>query len=42
MLLLIGDDLSQPLTGATIDLAETSEGTELVIMKPQTSRDGRH
>jgi len=42
VLLLIGDDLSQPLTGATIDLAETSEGTGLVIMKPQTSPDGRH
>jgi Fe-S cluster assembly iron-binding protein IscA len=42
VLLLIGDDLSQPLTGATIDLAETSEGTGLVIMKPQTSQDGRH
>jgi len=35
VLLLIGDNVSQPLAGATIDLAETPEGERLVVMKPQ-------
>jgi Fe-S cluster assembly iron-binding protein IscA len=40
VLLLIGDDVSQPLAGATIDLAETPEGQRLVVTKPQWPRNG--
>ena len=35
VLLLIGDDLSQPLQGATIDLTDTPEGARLVVTRPQ-------
>jgi len=34
-LLLIGEDVSEPLDGATIDLTETPQGAQLVITKPQ-------
>jgi Fe-S cluster assembly iron-binding protein IscA len=34
-LLLIGEDVSEPLDRATIDLTETPEGAQLVIMKPK-------
>jgi Fe-S cluster assembly iron-binding protein IscA len=34
VLLLIGEEASQPLEGATIDLAETPEGARLVVTKP--------
>jgi Fe-S cluster assembly iron-binding protein IscA len=40
VLLLIGDDVSQPLAGATIDLAETPEGRRLVVTKPHGSSEG--
>jgi Fe-S cluster assembly iron-binding protein IscA len=35
VLLLIGDDVSQPLQGATIDLTDTPEGARLVVTGPQ-------
>jgi len=34
VLLLIGEEASQPLDGATIDLAETPEGDRLIVSKP--------
>lgn len=34
VLLLIGEEVSQPLEGATIDLTETPEGARLVVTKP--------
>jgi Fe-S cluster assembly iron-binding protein IscA len=34
-LLLIGEEVSEPLAGATIDLAETPEGARLVVTKPE-------
>jgi Fe-S cluster assembly iron-binding protein IscA len=40
VLLLIGDDVSQPLAGATIDLAETPEGERLVVTKSQWPLNG--
>ncbi len=39
VLLLIGEEASQPLDGATIDLAETSEGAQLIVTKPDLSED---
>ena len=39
-LLFIGEEASQPLDGATIDLAETPEGTHLVVTKPDASPNG--
>ena len=39
VLLLIGEEASQPLDGATIDLAETPEGDRLVVSKPETLAD---
>src|SRR5919108_4226733 len=43
-LLLIGEDVSEPLEGATIDLTDTPHGAELVITKPQLQSpiDGSH
>jgi Fe-S cluster assembly iron-binding protein IscA len=43
-LLLIGEDVFEPLDGATIDLTETPQGAELVITKPQPQypMDGSH
>ena len=35
VLLLIGTEASQPLDGATIDLAETPEGAQLVCTRPE-------
>jgi Fe-S cluster assembly iron-binding protein IscA len=35
VLLLIGEEASQPLDGATIDLAETPQGAQLVVTKPE-------
>jgi Fe-S cluster assembly iron-binding protein IscA len=40
VLLLIGEDASQPLDGATIDLAQTSEGTQLILTKPELPANG--
>ena len=40
VLLLIGDDVAQPLAGATIDLAKTPEGERLVVTKPRSPADG--
>jgi Fe-S cluster assembly iron-binding protein IscA len=40
VLLLIGEEVSQPLDGATIDLAETPEGAHLVVTKPDVPLDG--
>jgi Fe-S cluster assembly iron-binding protein IscA len=40
VLLLIGEDASQPLDGATIDLAQTPEGARLVVTKPHLPADG--
>jgi hypothetical protein len=40
VLLLIGRDVSKPLDGATIDLAETAEGARLVLTKPNAPMDG--
>jgi Fe-S cluster assembly iron-binding protein IscA len=40
VLLLIGEEASQPLDGATIDLAETPEGTHLVLTKANLPEDG--
>ena len=40
VLLLIGEEVSQPLDGATIDLAETPEGAHLVVTKPDVPVDG--
>jgi len=40
VLLLIGQDVSKPLDGATIDLAETAEGARLVLTKPNAPMDG--
>ena len=37
---LIGEEASQPLEGATIDLAETPEGTHLVVTKANPPEDG--
>jgi Fe-S cluster assembly iron-binding protein IscA len=34
VLLLIGEDASQPLDGATIDLEQTPEGAQLIVTKP--------
>jgi Fe-S cluster assembly iron-binding protein IscA len=34
VLLLIGEEVLQPLDGATIDLAETPEGAHLVVINP--------
>ena len=34
VLLLFGEEASQPLDGATIDLAETPEGDRLIVSKP--------
>jgi Fe-S cluster assembly iron-binding protein IscA len=39
VLLLIGDNVSQPLQGATIDLTDTAEGARLVVTRAQ-SQDG--
>jgi Fe-S cluster assembly iron-binding protein IscA len=39
VLLLIGEEASQPLDGATIDLAETPEGDRLVVSKPEPLAD---
>jgi hypothetical protein len=39
VLLLIGEDASQPLDGATIDLAQTPEGARLVVTKPDLPAD---
>lgn len=39
VLLLIGEDVSEPLEGATIDLAETPEGARLVVTKPTFPAD---
>jgi Fe-S cluster assembly iron-binding protein IscA len=39
VLLLIGEDASQPLDGATIDLAQTPEGAQLVVTKPDLPAD---
>ena len=43
-LLLIGEDVSKPLDGATIDLTETPQGGQLVIRKrqPQYPLNGSH
>jgi Fe-S cluster assembly iron-binding protein IscA len=38
-LLLIGEDVSTPLAGATIDLADTPEGSRLVVTKPERPAD---
>jgi Fe-S cluster assembly iron-binding protein IscA len=40
VLLLLGEEVSQPLDGATIDLEETPEGTHLVVTKPDVPVDG--
>jgi Fe-S cluster assembly iron-binding protein IscA len=40
VLLLIADDISRPLAGAMIDLAETPEGDRLVVTKPQMPLNG--
>jgi Fe-S cluster assembly iron-binding protein IscA len=40
VLLLVGEEVSQPLDGATIDLAETPEGAHLVVTKPDVPVDG--
>jgi Fe-S cluster assembly iron-binding protein IscA len=40
VLLLIADDISRPLAGAMIDLAETPEGHRLVVTKPQMPLNG--
>ena len=39
VLLLIGEEASQPLDGATIDLAQTPEGARLVVTKPHLRAD---
>jgi Fe-S cluster assembly iron-binding protein IscA len=39
VLLLIGEEVSEPLEGATIDLAETPEGARLVVTKPTSPAD---
>ena len=39
VLLLIGEEASQPLDGATIDLAETPEGDRLIVSKPEPLTD---
>ena len=39
VLLLIGEDVSQPLEGATIDLTQTPEGARLVVTKPGLPSD---
>jgi Fe-S cluster assembly iron-binding protein IscA len=39
VLLLIGEEVSQPLDGATIDLAQTPEGAHLVVSKPGVPAD---
>jgi Fe-S cluster assembly iron-binding protein IscA len=39
VLLLIGEEVSEPLEGATIDLAETPEGARLVVTKPTFPAD---
>jgi len=40
VLLLIGDDVSQPLQGATIDFTDTPEGARLVVTRPQFPPNG--
>jgi Fe-S cluster assembly iron-binding protein IscA len=40
VLLVISDDISRPLDGATIDVAETPEGDRLVVSTPAVSPDG--
>lgn len=40
VLLLIADDISRPLAGAMIDVAETPEGDRLVMTKPQAPQNG--
>lgn len=39
VLLLIGTEASQPLDGATIDLASTPEGAQLVVTRPDLPTD---
>jgi iron-sulfur cluster assembly protein len=39
-LLLLGDNVAEPLAGATIDLTETPEGERLVVTKSQWPMDG--
>jgi hypothetical protein len=39
VLLLIGEDVSEPLEGAIIDLTETPEGARLVVTKPTSPID---
>ena len=39
VLLLIGAEALQPLDGATIDLAETPEGAQLVVTRPESLGD---
>ena len=39
VLLLIGTEASQPLDGATIDLADTPEGAQLVITRPESPEE---
>lgn len=41
VLLLIADDISRPLAGAMIDVAETPEGDRLVVTKPDVPRMAR-
>jgi Fe-S cluster assembly iron-binding protein IscA len=40
VLLLIADDISRPLAGTMIDVAETPEGDRLVVSKPDVPLNG--
>jgi Fe-S cluster assembly iron-binding protein IscA len=40
VLLLIGEEISQPLAGTTIDFKETPEGSRLVVTKGEVPPDG--
>jgi hypothetical protein len=40
VLLVMSNDISRPLAGATIDVAETPEGDRLVVTKPSGSPNG--
>jgi Fe-S cluster assembly iron-binding protein IscA len=39
-LLLIGEEVSQPLEGVTIDLTETTEGARLIVTRQEFPLDG--